>query len=60
MSRVRGITEDLSFDARVRRARRSRRRLLYQRLADNAIWIVIVFALSVVLATQLLAAVGRA
>ena len=60
MSRVRGISEELSFDARVRRARRSRRRLLYQRVADNAIWVVIVFALSVVVATQLLAAVGRA
>ena len=57
---VRGSLHELPFDARVRMLRRSRRRLTVQRLADNVIWIVLVLALGAVVATELLAAVGRA
>lgn len=60
MSRVRGTSGTLSFDDRLRRLRRSRRRLVFQRLTDNALWIAIVAGLGIVVATQLLAAVGRA
>ena len=57
---MRGVSGELSFDARMRRVRKSRRRLVYQRLTDNALWIAIVAGLGVVVATELLAAVGRA
>lgn len=60
LSRIRGISEELSFDVRMRRLRKSRRRLVYQRLTDNALWIVIFGALGVVVATELIAAVARA
>lgn len=59
MNRVRSVGE-LSFEDRMRRVRRSRRRVVYRRLTDNALWIALVAALGIVVATQLLAAVGRA
>jgi hypothetical protein len=60
MNRMRGMFNELSFDARMRRLRRSRRRLTYQRLTDNALWIAIVAGLGIVIATELIAAIGRA
>ena len=60
LNRIRGISAELSFDARMRRVRKSRRRLVYQRLTDNALWIAIFGALGIVVATELIAAVGRA
>jgi len=57
---VRGTLQELPFDARMRILRRSRRRLTVQRLTDNVLWIVIVLALGAVVATELVAAVGRA
>jgi len=44
----------------MRMLRRSRRRLTVQRLTDNVLWVVIVLALAAVVATELVAAVGRA
>jgi len=60
LSRIRGISDELSFDARMRRMRKSRQRLVFQRITDNALWIAIMAALGVVVATELIAAVGRA
>ena len=61
MSRLaRGTLQELPFETRMRMLRRSRRRLTVQRLADNLIWIVIVVAFGVVVATEFIAAVGRA
>ena len=60
MNRVQGTLHELPFDARMRILRRSRRRLTVQRLTDNVLWIVIVLALGAVVATELVAAVGRA
>ena len=61
MSRVvTGTLHALPFEARMRMLRRSRRRLTVQRLTDNVIWIVIVVAFGVVVATEFIAAVGRA
>jgi hypothetical protein len=57
---VRGTLHELPFDARMRMLRRSRRRLTVQRLTDNALWIALLLALGVVVATELIAAVGRA
>jgi hypothetical protein len=57
---VRGTLHELPFEARMRMLRRSRRRLTVQRLTDNVIWVVVVLALGAVVATELVAAVGRA
>jgi hypothetical protein len=60
MNRVLGTLQELPFDARMRMLRKSRRRMAVQRLTDNVLWIAIVLALGVVVATELIAAVGRA
>jgi hypothetical protein len=57
---VHGTLHELPFDARMRLMRKSRRRLAVQRITDNVLWIVIVLALGVVVATELVAAVSRA
>lgn len=59
MNRIRGGAGELSLDDRIRRMRRARRRLAYQRLTGDALWIGIIAVLGVAVVTELLAAVGR-
>jgi hypothetical protein len=60
MHHLHGSLEDLPFDKRLKRLRRSRRRMLMQRLTDNVLWLVLFAALGAVVATELVVALAKA
>jgi hypothetical protein len=60
MSRLPQSLQELPLDIRLYRLRKSRRKLAVQRFTQNVLWVVIVAALGIFIATELMAAIGRA
>lgn len=51
---------ELPFAVRLQMLRRSRRRMTFHRLTDNALWVAFLAAMGIFVATGLIAAIGRA
>lgn len=55
-----GHYQELPFAVRMRMLRQARRRMTLHQLTDEALWIAIVAAVVIIVATELIVAIGRA
>lgn len=60
LDRVDEPVRELPLALRLQRLRRARRRTHMKRLTDEALWIVVGGVLAIVIATELVVAIGRA
>lgn len=55
-----GRAPELPYAVRLRMLRRARRRMTINRLTDNALWIALIAAAGIIVATELIVAISRA
>ncbi len=60
MGRVQSNFSETPFAVRLRMLRRSRRRSTIQRMTDNVLWVAVFAVVGIIVATELIVALGRA